>query len=78
MTTRCKLTKDDKSTKANANWYKSMIGGLLYLTATRLDIMYIVCLVARFQQELKESHVVAMKMIFKYHGNEIFFIRVRE
>jgi len=43
-----------------------MIRGLLYLTATRLDIMHAVCLVARFQAGPRESHVMAVKRIFRY------------
>jgi hypothetical protein len=38
--------------------YRSMIGGLLYLTATRPDIMHDAFLVAIFQEDPKETHVV--------------------
>lgn len=58
MTIGSKLTNDDKSLKTDARKYKSMIGGFLYLTATRFNIMYDVCLETRFQQELKESLLV--------------------
>ena len=43
-----------------------MIGSLLYLTASRPDIMYSVCLCARFQPCPKESHLSAVKRIFRY------------
>ena len=43
-----------------------MIGSLLYLTASRPDIMYSVCLCARFQAFPKESHLNAVKRIFRY------------
>lgn len=43
-----------------------MIGSLLYLTASRPDIMFSVCLCARFQSCPKESHLVAVKRIFRY------------
>jgi hypothetical protein len=66
MVTRCKLRKDDESPKANRSLYRSMIGGLLYLTATRPNNMHVVCLVATFHEEPKEAHVIAMKRIFKY------------
>lgn len=73
MTTGCKLTRDDKFLKTDTSHYRSMIGRLLYLTATRLDIMYALNLPSRFQQELKESHVVAVKKIFRYlKGTEKF------
>ena len=49
--------------------YRGMIGSLLYLTASRPDIMFSVCLCARFQSCPKESHLKALKRIFKYlHG----------
>jgi hypothetical protein len=43
-----------------------MIGSLLYLTATRLDILFSVCLCARFQSDPRESHLTAVKRILKY------------
>jgi hypothetical protein len=46
--------------------YRSMIGSLLYLTATRLDIQFSVCLCARFQASSRTSHRQAVKRIFRY------------
>ena len=46
--------------------YTSMIGSLLYLTATRPDVMHAVCQVARFQASPKDSHLLAVKRIFRY------------
>jgi len=43
-----------------------MIGSLLYLTASRPDIMFSVCLCARFQSDLRETHLTAVKRIFRY------------
>ena len=43
-----------------------MIGSLLYLTTTRPDIMFSVGLYARFQSNLKQSHLKAIKRIFRY------------
>ena len=43
-----------------------MIGSLLYLTASRPDIMYSACLCARFQSCPKESHLSAIKQILRY------------
>ncbi|GJZ42601.1 hypothetical protein Tco_0589856 [Tanacetum coccineum] len=43
-----------------------MIGSLLYLTASRPDIMFSVCLCARFQEASKTSHLEAVKRIFRY------------
>jgi hypothetical protein len=46
--------------------YRSMIGSLLYLYASRPDIMLSVCMCARFQSDPKECHLVAVKRILRY------------
>jgi hypothetical protein len=46
--------------------YRSMIGSLLYLCASRPDIMLSVCICARFQSDPKECHLVAVKRILRY------------
>ncbi|GJU69932.1 retrovirus-related pol polyprotein from transposon TNT 1-94 [Tanacetum coccineum] len=46
--------------------YRSMIGSLMYLTASRPDIMFAVCACARFQVTPKTSHLLAVKRIFRY------------
>ena len=43
-----------------------MIGSLLYLTASRSDIMYNTCICARFQSDPKKSHLSAVKRIIRY------------
>ena len=43
-----------------------MIGSILYLTTSRPDIMFSVCLCARFQACPKESHLSVVKRIFRY------------
>ena len=48
MVTSCKLRKEDESPAVDQTVYRSMIGSLLYLTASRPDIMQAVGLVARF------------------------------
>ena len=66
MTTWCKLSKDDESKEVDQKLYRSMIGSLLYVTTSRLDVMHAVGLVARFQTNPKETHVLAIKRIFRY------------
>jgi hypothetical protein len=46
--------------------YRSMIGSLLYLCASRPDIMLSVCMSARFQADPKECHLVVIKRILRY------------
>ncbi len=43
-----------------------MIGNLLYFAASRPDIIFSVCLCARFQAQFKKSHLVAIKRILRY------------
>src|SRR5689334_4036926 len=46
--------------------YRSMIGSMLYLCASRLDIMLSIYMCARFQSDPKECHLVAVKRILRY------------
>jgi hypothetical protein len=46
--------------------YRSMIGSLLYLCASRPDIMLSVCMCARFQSDSRECHLVVIKRILRY------------
>ena len=66
MVTSCKLSKDDTSPAADQKRYRSMIGSLLYVTASRPNVMQAVGQVARFQATPTETHVVAVKRIFRY------------
>ncbi|KAH9763010.1 hypothetical protein KPL70_001029 [Citrus sinensis] len=66
MSTTIKLDKDEKGKEVDIKTYRGMIGSLLYLTASRPDIMFSVCLCARFQSCPKESHMLAVKCIFRY------------
>ena len=61
-----KLSKEDCNSDANPTLYKSMIGSLMYLTATRPDIMYAVSLVSGFMETPKETHWQAEKRILRY------------
>ncbi|GJV49634.1 retrovirus-related pol polyprotein from transposon TNT 1-94 [Tanacetum coccineum] len=50
----------------NETSYRGMIGSLMYLTATRLDIQFSTVLCARYQSNPKESHLTTMKRILRY------------
>ncbi|GJW76622.1 retrovirus-related pol polyprotein from transposon TNT 1-94 [Tanacetum coccineum] len=60
------LVKDGDANDVDVHLYRSMIGSLMYLTASRPDIMFAVCACARFQVTLKTSHLLAVKRIFRY------------
>jgi hypothetical protein len=58
------LNKGGKSVYQKA--YRSMIGSLLYLCASRPEIMLSVCMCARYQSDPRECHLVAVKRILRY------------
>eukprot|EP00253_Pinus_taeda_P001740 PITA_01740 len=66
MVTGCSLSSNDESAAVHQPTYRSMIGSLLYLTGTQPNIMDAVEIVGRFQANPKESHLQAVKRIFKY------------
>jgi hypothetical protein len=66
MQTNCKLSKDDDSKAKDQRHYGSIIGNLLYVTASRPDVMQEVGHVAQFQAAPKESHVLEVNRIFIY------------
>jgi len=66
MSSTIKLDKDENRKNVDIKQYREMIGSLLYLTASRPDIMFSICLCARFQSCPKKSHLVAVKRIFRY------------
>eukprot|EP00253_Pinus_taeda_P028156 PITA_28156 len=51
-----KLSKEDSSKDFDPSLYKSIVSSLMYLTATRPDIMYVVSLISRFMERPKEAH----------------------
>ena len=60
------LDEDENGKAFPEKEYRGMIGSLLYLTASRPDIVFAVELCARFQTAPKESHHIAVKRIFRY------------
>ena len=66
MSSSAKLSCNAASIKVDPTLYRSMIGSLLYLTASRLDIAFSVEVCARFQATPKESHLTAVKRIIRY------------
>jgi hypothetical protein len=66
MSTTTALDADEDGEAMDQKEYRSMIGSLLYLTETRSDIQFSVCLCARFQASPRTSHRQAVKQIFRY------------
>jgi hypothetical protein len=66
MSTTTALDADEDREPVDQKKYRSMIGSLLYLTATRPDILFSVCMCAHFQASPRTSHRQAVKRIFRY------------
>jgi hypothetical protein len=66
MSISVKISVDLIGKSVDSTLYRSMIGSLLYLTASRPDIAFSVGVYARFQANPKESHFTAVKCITRY------------
>ncbi|CAM8929099.1 unnamed protein product [Rhodiola kirilowii] len=73
VATHLKITKDDAGTKVHQTLYRSMIGSLLYLTASRPDIAYAVGVCVRYQAYPKETHLLQVKRVIKYVCGTAYF-----
>jgi hypothetical protein len=66
MSTTAALNLDENGEAVDQREYRSMIGSLLYLTVTRSNIQFTVCLCACFQASPRSSHRTAVQRIFRY------------
>src|SRR6266540_4370997 len=66
MASNGQLEPDLQGKSVDQKLYRSMICSLLYLTASRPDIMFSVCMCALYQANPKESHEKAVKRILRY------------
>nr|GEZ39045.1 retrovirus-related Pol polyprotein from transposon TNT 1-94 [Tanacetum cinerariifolium] len=66
MVEKSKLDEDREGKAIDASHYRGMIGTLLYLTASRPDLQFAICMCARYQAWPIEKHVHAVKRIFRY------------
>jgi hypothetical protein len=60
------LDPDENVEAVDQREYRSMIGSLLYLMVTQLDIQFVMCLCAHFQASPRTSHRQAVQQIFRY------------
>lgn len=66
LATCTKLRKDDEGSYVNPTIFKTLVGNLMYLTATRSDIMQRVSLISRFMETTKDTHSSVRKKILRY------------
>ncbi|GJZ23724.1 retrovirus-related pol polyprotein from transposon TNT 1-94 [Tanacetum coccineum] len=66
MVEKSKLDEDKEGKSVDPSHYRGMIGTLLYLTASRPDLQFAICMCARYQARPTEKHLNAVKRIFRY------------
>nr|GFC83498.1 uncharacterized mitochondrial protein AtMg00810-like [Tanacetum cinerariifolium] len=66
MVEKSKLDEDKEVKAVDPSHYRGMIGTLLYLTASRPDLQFAICMCARYQARPIEKHVHVVKRIFRY------------
>ena len=66
MSSSTKLNVDSSGVEVSPTLYRSIIGSLLYLTASRPDIAFSVGVCVKYQAAPKESHLTAVKQIIRY------------
>ncbi|GJR52383.1 retrovirus-related pol polyprotein from transposon TNT 1-94 [Tanacetum coccineum] len=66
MVEKSKLDEDTQGKAIDPTHYRGMIGTLMYLTASRPDLTFAVCMCARYQEKPIEKHLHTVKRIFKY------------
>ncbi|GJV10217.1 retrovirus-related pol polyprotein from transposon TNT 1-94 [Tanacetum coccineum] len=66
MVEKSKLDEDTQGKAVDPTHYRGMIGTLMYLTASRPDLTFVVCMCARYQTKPTKKHLHAVKRIFKY------------
>ncbi|GJQ93659.1 retrovirus-related pol polyprotein from transposon TNT 1-94 [Tanacetum coccineum] len=66
MVEKNKLDEYLQGTPVDATLYRGIIGSLMYLTSSRPDLIYTVCLCARYQAKPTEKHLNVVKRIFQY------------
>ncbi|GKB12567.1 retrovirus-related pol polyprotein from transposon TNT 1-94, partial [Tanacetum coccineum] len=66
MVEKSKLDEDTQGKAVDPTHYRGMIGTLMYLTASRPDLTFVVCMCARYQAKPTKKHLHAVKRIFKY------------
>ncbi|GJS04484.1 hypothetical protein Tco_0320992 [Tanacetum coccineum] len=63
---KMKLDEDRQGKLVDPTCFRGMVGSLMYLSASRRDIVFVVCMCAQYQAKPAEKHLHAIKRIFRY------------
>nr|GEW46514.1 hypothetical protein [Tanacetum cinerariifolium] len=66
MVDRLKLDEDPSGIPVDQTCFHSMVGSIMYLTASRPDLIFGVCMCARYQAKPTKNHLEALKWVFRY------------
>ncbi|GJU53891.1 retrovirus-related pol polyprotein from transposon TNT 1-94 [Tanacetum coccineum] len=66
MVDRLKLDKDYMGIPVDQTRFRGIVGSLMYLTASRPDLVFAVCMCARYQAKPTKKHLEAIKRVFRY------------
>ncbi|GJR87517.1 retrovirus-related pol polyprotein from transposon TNT 1-94 [Tanacetum coccineum] len=66
MVDRIKLDEDPLGIPVDQTRFHSMVGSLMYLTASKPDLVFVVCMCARYQASPTKKHLEALKRVFRY------------
>ncbi|KAJ8645926.1 hypothetical protein MRB53_007674 [Persea americana] len=61
-----KISRDENGNFVDETYYKQLVGSLMYLTATRPDMMFVTCLISRYMAKPMEIHLQADKRALRY------------
>ncbi|KAF5459331.1 hypothetical protein F2P56_023287 [Juglans regia] len=62
----CKVVNDEGGVKVDKTYYKQIVGSLMYLIATRPDLMFVVSIISRYMENLTELHPQVTKSVLRY------------
>nr|GEY74398.1 retrovirus-related Pol polyprotein from transposon TNT 1-94 [Tanacetum cinerariifolium] len=71
MVDRLKLYEDLSGIPVDQTRFRSMVDSLMYLTASRPDLVFVVCMCARYQAKPTKKHLEALKRVFRYNKGTI-------
>nr|GEW55071.1 integrase, catalytic region, zinc finger, CCHC-type, peptidase aspartic, catalytic [Tanacetum cinerariifolium] len=78
MVVRLKLDEDLSGIPVDQTRFRSMVGSLMYLTASRPDLVFDVCMCVRYQAEPTKKHLEALKRVFLMKNEELGYKLLRK